>query len=56
MKLTPTQLSLPTTTHRILTPFRALRALLAPPVLSSPDRKAEEALLRGWWRAWGADL
>ncbi|KAJ7845683.1 hypothetical protein B0H13DRAFT_2409297 [Mycena leptocephala] len=41
------QLSLPTTTHRILTPFRAIGPLLAPPVLSSPDRAAEGALLRG---------
>ncbi|KAJ7893567.1 hypothetical protein B0H13DRAFT_2527439 [Mycena leptocephala] len=41
------QLSLPTTTHRILTPFRAIGALLAPPVLSSPDREKEEKLLRG---------
>ncbi|KAJ7864374.1 hypothetical protein B0H13DRAFT_2353695 [Mycena leptocephala] len=40
-------LSLPTTTHRILTPFRAIGALLAPPVLASPDRKKEEKLLRG---------
>jgi hypothetical protein len=45
MKPTPTQLSLPTTTHRILMPFRAIGALLAPPVLSSPDRE-EEKLLR----------
>jgi hypothetical protein len=46
MKLTLTQLSLLTTTHRILTPSRAIGALLAPPVLSSPDRYKEEELLR----------
>ncbi|KAJ7899885.1 hypothetical protein B0H13DRAFT_2336745 [Mycena leptocephala] len=41
------QLSLPITTHQIITPFRAIGALLAPPVLSSPDREKEEKLLRG---------
>ncbi|KAJ7789888.1 hypothetical protein B0H13DRAFT_2394729 [Mycena leptocephala] len=41
------QLSLPTTTHRILTPFHRIHALLAPPVLSSTDRQKEEKLLRG---------
>ncbi|KAJ7862547.1 hypothetical protein B0H13DRAFT_2566296 [Mycena leptocephala] len=49
-------LSLPTTTHRILTPFWAIGALLAPPVLSSPDREKEEALLRGMLEGVGMAL
>ncbi|KAJ7798424.1 hypothetical protein B0H13DRAFT_2688899 [Mycena leptocephala] len=50
------QLSLPTTTHRILTPFRAIGALLAPPVLSSPDREKEEKVLKGMLEGVGVPI
>ncbi|KAJ7854889.1 hypothetical protein B0H13DRAFT_2578456 [Mycena leptocephala] len=50
------QLSLPTTTHRILAPFYRIGALLAPPVLSSPDGEKEEKPLGGMLEGVGVPI